>query len=155
MPLKSELAKFAIRGSVTESAANTFTEAMVNTNLSPEGNLIFIATGLWTHTDAILDGNSEGVEMQLCYAPQSAIIYPNDGDWIFGRKIRVTVATQGAHSWERLVYQNINMFPIAQEALYWGTAGDSLAAATTARFKLEGFLMKVATTEYFRISRVR
>ena len=155
MPTKTELAKFSLRGIVTETGANTFTETAVNTNLTVEGNMIFIATGLWFGHNFGLGSASDELGGQLTYAPQSAIIKPNDPDWIFGFDFRTVLTTSGMHIQERLWYTNIDNFPIAQDQIFFGLAGVSLASAATAWFKLEGYLQKVTVTDFFRIQRIR
>lgn len=152
---KEELSKFSLRGSVTESAANTYTEATINTNLQVEGNMIFIATGLWLGTDATLSAAADRLGFQICYAPQAALVNQDNPDWIAGRSIAFEVVTSGASNWERFTYVNIDNFPLAQSQLFFGAAGTSLAAASTCTFKLEGWLKKVSTTDFFRIARVR
>lgn len=155
MPTKAELSKFAIRGRVTESAAATFTEAQVNTNLSIEGDHLFIVTGLWLAHNGELDANDEQVQIQLCYASQSALIGPSNPDWIVGMNQFMTRATSGTQVYERQRYESVDYFPIAEPQLFLGVAGTGTASAITAEMKMEGYLAKVSTSEYFRITRLR
>ena len=85
MPTKTELAKFAIRGSVTESAPNTYTEAAIQTNLAATGDMMFIATGLWLTLDP--NGPQAAVDSMWChlaYSTQTNSLTPSSADFIWG-----------------------------------------------------------------------
>ena len=45
MPVRNELIKTSLRGAVTETAANTYTEVQVDTNLAIRGDHVFIISG--------------------------------------------------------------------------------------------------------------
>lgn len=156
MPTKQELSKFSIRGFVTESAANTFTEQTINTNLAVEGNSIFVVTGchLFLKT-SILAASTDQAEMQLAYASQSDILQIDDPDWLCGRAASLIMTTSGAQVTEMYTYQPVEYFPLAQAQLFLGVKGTNAPSALTAGFKLEGYLQKVTTTDFFRITRVR
>lgn len=153
-----EVPKFAIRGSVTESSANTYTEAQIITNIGIESSYVFMATGCYIYLDtngAIVDADE--IHAQLTYTSQSALIAPGDADWILGRGVHFHLTTSGglATPFEETMYYSMAPYPIAQNILYWGVRGLSLANAGTAAFKLEGFLKKVSSTDFLRITRSR
>ncbi len=155
MPTKAELVKTSLRATVTESAANTFTEATMSTNLAVRGDHLFIVTGIWWDLSANLSGPGDTIQFQITYATQSAIIRPDDPDWLFGFGWRHDHTTSGGGLWERGGYQAINDFPVAVPTLYMGLQGTSLAGAAVGGVKIEGYHQKVATSEYFRIAQSR
>lgn len=155
MPTKNELAKFSIRGAVTETAANTFTQSTVNTNIQVQGNEIFICTGIWFRTDADMAADQDQMQMQLTYTSQSALVTPDDPDWLYGWHWRMVMTTSGVSVFNPIVHQDLGFFPMANPQLYFACQGTSLAAASSCQFKLEGYLQKVSTTDFFRIQRVR
>ena len=155
MPTKTELSKFSIRGEVTESGTNTFTEQALSTNLVAQGDAMFMATGLWMFLDtngALL--NSDELEFQITYSSQAGIIKPSDPDWIWGRNW-YSGPTSGAVLLEKTTYVDIDHFPLATPQIYLGIKGVSLANAATGAIKLSGYLQKVSTTDFFRIANLR
>lgn len=153
MPTKTELSKFSIRGSVTESAANTYTEQSISTNLVAQGDAMFMATGLWVMMDpkGVLV-NADEQWMHLAYTSQSFVITPSHADFIWGQCWQNTGA---AAVLEVIRYIPIDHFPIASPTIYLGTQGVSLAQAGSVAFKLAGYLQKVSTTDFFRIANLR
>jgi hypothetical protein len=155
MPLKSELAKTSIRGSVVESASNTFTEAQIDTNLAVTGQHLFICTGVFFKTNAALVG-SQLIDLQLTYSSQTSMIGLNDSDWLFGQSWQAGLAgAAGLAVWENQVYHKIDHFPIATSSLYFGAAGVGLAFASTNSVKLIGYHTKVAAADFFRLVQSR
>lgn len=152
---KAELTKVSLRANVIESAANTFTETSFSTNLAVRGDHLFIITAMAYDISADLNSNAEEIRLQVTYATQSAIIRPDDPDYLFGIGFRAQVVTSGAGIWQRTNYQPVNHFPIAVPTLYLGVKGSGLAAATQIGVKLEGYHQKVSTTDYFRLAQSR
>lgn len=155
MPVKSELIKTSLRATVTESAANTYTEATLDTNLSIRGDHIFIVTGIWWQHTAVLVGDADSITVQLAYSPQTNVISPGDGDYFASYSIVTKITTSGQIVYKGTEYMPINDFPIAVGALYLGVKGVSLASAVVAGVKLEGYHVKVNSTEYFRMAQSR
>lgn len=155
MAVKQELIKTSLRGSVTESGANTFTEQGIDTNLSIRGDHVYIVTAIcWKH-NAAFEGDGDGVNLHLAYASQSDIIGPSDPDFLFGVNQRVDIVTSGGYGMHRVLYENIDHFPIAVPQLYIGVKGASLGAAVLAEVKLTGYHVRVNTTEFFRLAQSR
>ena len=153
MPTKVEMAKFSIRGKVKESAANTYTEVSIATNLVAQGNALFMSTGLWLSLDpggAL--ATADELYCHIAYSAQSFVIGPDDPDFIWGRAWQNIGA---AAVLEQITYVPVDHFPLAATNLYFGIQGVSLAQAATARFKLAGYLQKVSTTDFFRIVNLR
>lgn len=155
MPSKQELAKTSLRGSVTESAANTFTQVTVDTNLGIRGSDIFVMTGIWFETNANLSANGDQFVIQLAYSTQSAIIQVDDADWLVGAKWAIEFTTSGGSVWDQVKYVSIDHFPIAVQNLFLGVQGTSLGSAARGSFKIEGYHVKVSTTEFFRLAQSR
>jgi hypothetical protein len=155
MPLKSELAKTSIRGSVVESAANTFTEAQIDTNLAVTGQHLFICTGVFFQSNAAFVG-SQTMGLQLTYSSQTDLIGLNDSDWLFGCSWSGGLAgAAGLSVYENTVYQQIDHFPIATSSLYFGGKGAALGFGTTNSVKLIGYHTKVAAADFFRLVQSR
>lgn len=155
MPVKQELIKTSLRGKVVESAANTYTEATIDTNLSIRGDHIFLVTGIWWSHDGNPIAAGDGIDIQLCYAPQTGGLWTSDPDWFAGYSRYLQFVTSGAAMLEKTAYQQIDNYPIAVGSLYLGVVGTSLGAAVTAAVKIEGYHVKVNTTEYFRLAQSR
>lgn len=150
---KQEIAKLSIRASLTESAANTFTELAVQTNLAATGEMLFVATGLWMFLNGTVVAAADLAEMQMTYSTQSAIILPGDPDWFAGRSIHAMGIA--VNTYERVTYVDINNFPIATPTIYLGVQGTSQGGSLNCAFKLEGYLQKVNVTDFFRIANLR
>ncbi len=156
MPTKTELAKFSVRGAVTASSGNTFTQVAIQTNLAAQGDMMFIGTGLWMNLDP--NGplvSADEVSAQLCYTTQTAIIGPDNPDWIWGRAFRYDLTTSGGAAFEKITYTPVNFFPLATPTLYLAIQGVSMAQAASVSFKLAGYMQKVSTTDFFRIANLR
>ena len=65
MPTKQELVKTSLRATVAESAANTFTETTMSTNLAVRGDHLFVVTGLWYDLSANLSGAGDSIRIQV------------------------------------------------------------------------------------------
>lgn len=155
MAIRGELIKTSLRGTVTETAANTFTEAQIDTNLSIRGDHVFIVTGVWLYASATLGGAGDTFSIQVCYASQAGNITPDDPDWLFGASWQMAMVTSGAGVWLRTMYTPVEHFPIAVPQLYLGVGGSSLATAAKGSIKIEGYHSKVNTTEFFRLAQSR
>ena len=156
MPTKVELAKFSIRGRVQESSANTFAQSSIQTNLSAVGDQMFIVTGLWTaFYGAALNLLNDYVVGQVTYASQSAAIGPSDPDFIWGREPQQQILTTGGGILEALNYVSVNHFPLATPTIYIGVMGNGQASVITFDVKIEGYMQKVSTTDFFRIANLR
>lgn len=155
MPLRNDLIKTSLRATVTESAANTFTEQQIDTNLSIRGDHIFIVTGVFWQHNAVLNGTGDQIAMQLTYATQSGLITASDNDFLFGIHQAHEVATQGAATYLKSIWMPMDEFPVAVTALFLGVQGVSLASAVQASVKIHGYHVKVNTTEYFRLAQSR
>jgi len=155
MPVRNELIKTSLRGAVTETAANTYTEVQVDTNLAIRGDHVFIISGIWFLAAGSLAGAADMIQCQIAYASQTGIISVNDPDWLCGWRWRMELTTSGSTVWEPMRYIPINHFPIAVSGLYLGIQGASLGAAATIAAKIEGYHQKVNTQEYFRLAQSR
>lgn len=155
MPTRAETVKTSLRGLTTESAANTFTESTIDTNLAIRGDHIFVITGIWFNGVANLTAATDALEIQVTYATQSDIIEINDPDWLLGAKWLMTLTTSGGSVYQPMLYYQIDHFPIAVAQLHLGVKGTSLAAAGSGGVKIEGYHQKVSTTEYFRLAQSR
>ncbi len=84
MALKQITDLVNIGGAVTESAANTYTEAIVNINLSPVDRQVFVITDVQFTSfepDPILATVTE-VQVQLSKTPQTGLIGANNPDLV-------------------------------------------------------------------------
>lgn len=157
MPLKAELQKFSIRGSVVESAANTFTSAQVDLNLSLLGSHVFMATALQITHNAALTGAGDQLDVQLTYTTQTGIVDANDADFFWGLRNIVALTTSGAFIRDqspRFVWTG-GGFPIGVQNLQLAVQGTNLGTAVTVGLKLEGYLQRVTTSEFYRITQQR
>lgn len=156
MPIKSELLKSAYRATVTESAANTYTESTIDLNLSMLSDHVFILTDTIFKGKAVIDLGEEYSEAQLCYAPQSAIIGPDDPEFLHGVSLHFYEHTTSGNLFDDVIHANWGMgLPIAASQLYFGAKGVGMAAAATWAVKLIGYFLKVQSNEFLRMAHAR
>lgn len=155
MALREELIKTSLRASITETAANTYTEKEIHTNLSARGDHIFVVTGIWWQVTAPVNADNDRFTMQITYGKQTDTILLDDSDWFGGQEWALDVVTSGGGFWDRIVHQVIDHFPVAVPVLYFGCKGGGLATAGQGSVKIEGYHMKVNTNEYFRLAQGR
>ena len=149
------LAKTSLRGNITESAANTYTETTIDTNLSIRGDHVFIVTGIWWQFNAAVVGTGDRFQGQIAYAKQTDIILLDDADWLFGQEVAMDVVTSGGGHWSRIKHDMVDHFPIAVGTLHLGCKGVGLSNAGQLSVKIEGYHQKVNTTEFFRLAQSR
>ena len=155
MPVKNEIAKVSMRGTVDDTGAlNTYVEKTIDTNLSFNGQHAFIVTGILFRHDGVLNGN-RNVDITLAYETQNAAPQPSDPSFIFGASWASAQLTSGSVAYNNAQYQDIDHFPIAVQSIFLGLKTANMGAATTAHVKLYGYHMKISQADFFRLAQSR
>lgn len=143
------------RGVVTESAANTFTETAIDTNLSVHGNVIAMIEGLQVlipmATMLLLTANRDGLSWQLTKDTKAALVGMNDDDVVTADAISLYLATSGSSIMKGHQCYSIQPgpFPLLGN-LYLGVQGESLASAASISCMVHYRLRTVSELEAVR-----
>lgn len=147
-----------IGGSVTESGANTYTEAIVNINLSPVDRQVFVITDVQFTSfepDATPATTTE-VQVQVSKVPQNGMLNPNSPDLVsrtqkiifggvaefsmFETDFKGTSASTGG--------RNDYLMILATEDAHLGIVGVNNAGAKQAQCRITGYFATADVATY-------
>ena len=169
MAAKSKIAKLddqsilrIARGRVTESAAATFTELEIDTQLSIERGIIWMVEWVefdFANLDALMEvaaGLSETIQVQLTKTTQTGIANRNDPDIIQFLAIRAArsaaIGTDAGPLWS--VFESIKRFnfmtpfPVASQTIFMSILGSDASAVHTVSVRI-GYTIKEVTDKFF------
>lgn len=157
MALKSELQKQSIRGQVVESAAATYTQATIDTNLAITARHVFILERVWFQYEPlnIVSESGDQWQAQLTYASQTAMVSQNDPDLLANFIQGIHVVVEGGFTIKRVFQIELGGIPIASPQLFLAIKGTATAAALTLSMRALGYLQRVTEAEFFRVAAAR
>lgn len=143
----------SVRGTVTESGANTYTENEIDTQLDPRtSSNIMLITGAIVQHDASLAVTLDGLKWHLSRNSATGILAPNHRDFIMGGDAVYNVTTSGSNESVKLHYIELPIaYPIASN-LFLAIQGVSLTAAATLKAAVCGYIKKATSAELLRVS---
>lgn len=134
-------------GSLTLSAANTFTQQSLNTNIdAPAALLIKAVEFSWNEA---LNANAEQIEIQLTQDSKTSMVGINDKDVIAKMTREEILATSGVHIDP---YQQMIVLPkpgiiVVRDTIYLGGNSAGLAGVATYQVKVYYEQIKLSTAE--------
>lgn len=138
---------------MTQSAANTFTESSINTNIiAPDGMLI---KQVEFELSSVQDANGEGIDIQLSKDSKSSMEQIDDPDIIAKINTILTVVTSGGNEISKI--KTIRIPPpgivVVRDQLFMAINSASMSAALTARTRIYYEKIKLSSAEALLISR--
>ena len=154
------------RARVTESAASTFTQVEIDTQLSVERGVIwmlefveFIFGPMGVLNEVAVNG-AERISLQLAKTTQTAILNGNDPDLIqiAIRELNrsAAIGTDAGPLWylaDRVVkYTFSTPFPVASQGLFFGIEGTDASAVNSADIRIGYVIREVSDKFFFRVA---
>lgn len=144
----------SLRGTVTESAANTFTQTTINTNLSLEARTIIIVPEVFLNYATSVDEDG-GVRIQLSTASQTALIDYDDPHCVvrvtrkqtaYGTAGNTTIQDHGMH------IRFAQALPLAVPQLFIAVQGQNMTAQQQVTVRIPYWSKKVSESVFFRVA---
>lgn len=155
MALGAKLIQSTFRASVTESAANTYTEVTLDLNLGPQGGFIYVLTSLTFQCIADFGGDKDEFEIGLSYDTRTTVGNLGNTQMFWVQAWKMNLLTSGGGIYQPVVHHFLgDGVPIARPQLYVGVEGTSLAAAGKGFVVLRGYYQRATAEEFFRIAQV-
>jgi len=164
-PLKDEEVVRIARGKVQESAASTFTQMTIDTQLSIERGVIWMIHGVEFHIPNPLDLNEvavdarEYIQLQLTRESQTSIITPDNPDLIQPYHLQINrsaaVGTDAGPLWfvtefpKKFIYHK--PLPYANQNMYFGMIGTA-GVAYTSYVRVSYTIRTVSDKYFFRVA---
>jgi hypothetical protein len=165
--LKDEEIVRSLKGTVTESAAATYTETAIDTQLSIERGVIWLIHGiqffpseLMATVSSIAANGEEFFHMHVSRESKSAICVPNDADLIqrcdYDIVRSAAIGTDAGPLWVTSymvprVFAYNPPLPYASQTIYLGLIGSS-GAVETAYFQILYTIRSVSDKYFFRVA---
>ena len=152
--LKASSSAVAIGFSVTESAANTFTEVAVDLNMSPLDREVFVVTAINLDPAApeMIPGTNTATDVSLTTTSQTAIASLANANCLAAAKLDIRSSGVTAVSFTRLVETPSALVDylgiIATNDFFIGIQGTNNAAVKAASGKLYGYRARASADIY-------
>jgi len=158
MAIKQITSLVNIGGSITESAASTFTEAQININLSPVDRQVFVITDVaFTSSEpSVVLGTSTAVTFQVTKTTQTGIITANNPDLV-SRGSKHLFAGAGIMAWAETDFgtvqnttgsKNDYLMILATEDAFIGVLGAANPAVRSAECRITGYFATADASTY-------
>ena len=137
---------FFVNGSITESAANTFTQSEISLpldSLNQEGVLVHAV--YWTSSEpSTVAGSNSSLTVQLCATGKTGIVGANDANLIARQEKFITstgievsaIVTQDFIGSEAPYQESDNLMIIATDNVFLGILGGNNAAPRSGQFRM-------------------
>lgn len=149
---------FFVNGSITESAANTYTESEISLpldSLNQEGVLVHAV--YWTTNEpSTVPGTNTSLSVQLCATSKTGIVGANDANLIARQEKFITstgaevsgIVTQDFIGSTTPYQESDNLMIIATDNVFLGILGVSNAAARSGQFRMVCSRVKLDAAAY-------
>lgn len=147
----------SIRGTVTQSGANAYTETEINLALSLESRFLFYVTGLQVFFESINQVDDDTIfTWHLSRATKSAVGGFSDSDIIWVGGFGVLTTTSGAAVWPPVMCRELaHPYAIANPSLYFGIDTVGAAVACSASIQLQYYPEKVTQNKFWEAAQTR
>lgn len=166
--LKDEEIVRTSRSAVTESAAATFTEVSIDTQLSIERGVIWMVHKVEFHLSKaavnvmmeVAQGSKEDVSLQLTRESKTAIVNPDNADLIahmqFSLHQHATIGTEAGPLWIYTLFPVCYDFqpalPYASQSMFFGILGSDASAVQTGYVRVYYTIRSVSDKYFFRVA---
>ena len=158
MAIKQITSLVNIGGNVTESAANTFTEAVIGINLSPVDRQVFVITDVsFTSSEPqVIPGTSTFVKYQVTKTAQTGMLGAANPDLVSAASKHL-FAGAAEFSWAETDFgsqqnstggRNDYLMILATEDAFISVLGDNNTAARTAQVRVTGYFATADASTY-------
>ena len=158
MAIKQITSLVNIGGTVTESAANTFTEAVIGINLSPVDRQVFVITDVsFTSSEPQqVPATSTFVKYQVTKVSQTSMLGASSPDLISASS-KFLFAGAGEFSWAETDFggtqastggRNDYLMILATEDAFISVLGDNNTAARSAQVRVTGYFATADSSTY-------
>ena len=149
--MAKEYIKVSLRGTVTESAANTFTQVSIPTNIGQDARTVFVLSAVNLRWIGVFDQN-ETAGVQLTRQTKAALAGLDDPDVLMTWNWELVMTTSGAQAVDRAPWTVVPEIAVAQSSLFLGVAGTNATNPYTVSVALWGYLQSVSQTDFYRIA---